>query len=195
MERFKSKDISIMRRAIKKWATSNESPLRARFHYMIFFFLEVFLVLVSFRLHFWFVLRFLSNICFIHKFPCFLRRVISLLTSPCGIACAVCKWVEVEVGGGMGSYGWCEGILGFTRKFLLARDLMYQLDSQFRVPVRLPVPQGTGESISADHTWVKYRNSNWDLTVYPDLHVQTGFIHYCCHNLTQLREYDQVLPP
>ena len=42
-ERYKSKDISIMIRAIKKWTTSHESSQRARFHHMNTFSLTYFL--------------------------------------------------------------------------------------------------------------------------------------------------------
>ena len=41
MERYKSKDISIMKRAIKKWPTSHESSRQAHFHHINIFFLEV----------------------------------------------------------------------------------------------------------------------------------------------------------
>ena len=40
-ERYKSKDISIMTRAINKWTTSHESSRRACFHHINIFFLEV----------------------------------------------------------------------------------------------------------------------------------------------------------
>ena len=40
MERYKSKDISIITRTINKWTTSHESSLRARFHNVNIFFME-----------------------------------------------------------------------------------------------------------------------------------------------------------
>ena len=43
MERYKSKDISVMTRAIKKWTTSHVSLRQARFHHIHIFFLEAFL--------------------------------------------------------------------------------------------------------------------------------------------------------
>ena len=49
----------------------------------------------------------------------------------------------VQMGGG-GLHGWHGGVLGFTRELMLAHNLMCQPDSQIRVPVRIPVPQGTG---------------------------------------------------
>ena len=52
----------------------------------------------------------------------------------------------------MGSHGWIGGVLVFVGKVELARDLMFQPDDLIRIPVRLPVSQGTGESSSADHT-------------------------------------------
>ena len=54
------------------------------------------------------------------------NRVISLLTSLCGIASAVRKWGRGEVG----SHGWCGGVLGFAREFNIAHDLMCQPDSR-----------------------------------------------------------------
>ena len=41
-DRYKSKDISTMRRAIKKWTTSYESSQQAHFHHINIFFLKVF---------------------------------------------------------------------------------------------------------------------------------------------------------
>ena len=109
-------------------------------------------VLVSFHLPFLFGFRFPSDLWFIRQFPWFLRQFISLLTSHV-VLCARCA-----DGGGGGGHGWCGGVLGFARKFKLALYLMCQSDSWFRVPVRIPVPQGTGESSSVYHTWVQYCN-------------------------------------
>ena len=139
--------------------------------------------------------RFLPNTCFIRQFTCFLRRVLSLLTSSCGIAWTVWKWVDVGGEVGWGHMGDVEACFGFTRKFMLARDLMRQLNAWLWVRVRLPVRQGTGVSSSTDNTWVQYSNRDWNLTVYPDLQMQTGFVHYCLHNSTQLCKYDQGFPP
>ena len=62
--------------------------------------------------------------------------------------------------GGGGGHGWRGGVLGFARKFKLARYLMCQPDSWFRVLVRIPIPQGTGGLSSVDHTRVQYYNRN-----------------------------------
>ena len=149
----------------------------------------LFSMLVSLRLPFWFVFRFPSDPCFIHQFSCFLIRVLSLITSLCGIMCAV-----REFGGWGGSHGWHEGVLGFACEFKLAHDLMCQLDSWFRFLVRILILQGTGESIYADDTWVRYFNRGFHLTVYPTPYVQNGFVHFFCHGSTQFREYNQGLP-
>ena len=55
-----------------------------------------------------------------------------------------------QMGGG-GGHGWRGDILGFVCKVNLERDLMFQHDSQFWIPVRIPVLQGTGDSSSAYH--------------------------------------------
>ena len=110
-------------------------------------------LLVSFRLPFWFSFRFPSDLCFIRQFPWFLRQFISLLISRV-VLCARCA----GGGGGGGGHGWRGGVLGFARKFKLARYLMCQPGPWFRVPVRIPVPQGTGGSSSAYHTWVQSCN-------------------------------------
>ena len=96
---------------------------------------------------------------------------------------------------GVGLHGWRGGVLGFLRKVNLSHYLICQPDSQFRIPVRLPVLQGTGESISADHTWVRSRIRDCDLTVYPTPYVQNGFVHFICHGSTQLCNYRQDFPP
>ena len=115
-----------------------------------------------------------SDPCYIRQFPWYVRRSISLLTSPCGTTCVVQEWG----GGGGGWHGWRGGIPGLACKFKLVHNLLCQTDSWYRVPVRFPFPQRTGESISVDHTWVQSCNQDCDYTVYPTPYVRNGFIHF-----------------
>ena len=123
-----------------------------------------------------------SDPCFICQFPCFLRQIILLLPPLCSYVCAVRKWGEG------GSHGWCGVVLGFVFKVKHDYNLMWQPDSQFWMPVRIPVLQGTGVLSSADHTWVRSSNHNCNSTVYPSPYVWNGFVHFCCNSLTQLRK-------
>ena len=86
-------------------------------------------------------------------------------------------------------------VRGCAREIILARDLLHQAEARCRVPVRLPVPQGTGELSSVDHSWVGPRDRNCAQTVNPATHVQNGFIHFRCHESTQIHEYNQGLLP
>ena len=98
------------------------------------------------------------------------------LTS-CVVARAVRKWGGGV--GGVGSHGWHISARGFVQEIILARDLMCQPEAQWQVPVQILVLQVTGESISADHSWVRSNNHNFNSAVYPAPHVRNGFIHIC----------------
>ena len=80
--------------------------------------------------------------------------------------------------GGVGSHVCHGGVLGLSHETMLAHDLMYQPEARCWVSVRIPVPQGTGVSLSADRTWVQSRNRDYDSTIYPDPYVQNRFIHF-----------------
>ena len=133
----------------------------------------------------------MSNPCFIRQFTCFLRQFLSLLSSSCGIVCTVRKWEE----GVRGSHGWCGDGRGLVCEFMLAHDLMYQPKVQWRVPVWLPVLHDTKDSSSTDHMWVWYHKWDWNSTVYPAPHVQNGFVHFRCHDLTQFHNYHHAFLP
>ena len=95
--------------------------------------------------------------------------------------------------GGGGLHGWSIIICGFARIIILAHNLMCQPEARCRVPVWIPVLQGTGKLISKDHSWLQYCNRNCDSSVYPAPHVRNGFVHFFCHDSTQIHEYEQVL--
>ena len=145
-------------------------------------------MLVLLRLSFWVVSRFLTKSCFLLQFSCFLRWILLLLTFLHGTACTACKWC------GVCSHGWCGGVLGSVREVKRACYLAYQPDSWFWIPVRLLVIQGNWESRSAYHTWVRYRNRDWNLTVYPHSYVCNEFVHFRFYSLTQLRKCNQGFP-
>ena len=129
--------------------------------------------------------------------PAFYSKVFSLSGT---IGCH-CLWpcreqVVHEWGrGGEGSYGRKKLIRGFGREIILAHNLLCQPKDWFRVPVWLPVLQGTGKLTSMDHNmWVLLCNRTCDTNVNPASHVQTGFIHFRFHESTQIRKYNRVLP-
>ena len=80
-----------------------------------------------------------------------------------------------------------------VRETILARNLLRQSHNRTLFPVCILVPQRTGEKISIDHTGVQYFNHDCDPTVNPSLHVQNGFLHFRCHELTKICEYNQGL--
>ena len=129
---------------------------------------------------------------------------VSLIFTPNSLATNAPKWFRMRDaqmrwgwGGGdrVGSHGWNGGVLGLVHEAKHACDLTFEPNSQIQTPVWLPIPQGIGESSSADHMWVRYCSRDWNLIVYPPPYVQNGLVPFLCHGLTQLREYDQILPP
>ena len=53
--------------------------------------------------------------------------------------------------------------------------------------LRFPVLQGTWETSSVDHTEIQSLDSDCDPIINPYTHVLNGFLHFLCHNLTQIR--------
>ena len=84
-----------------------------------------------------------------------------------------------------------EGLIFLVRVFNWACSLTCQPDPRFRIPVWILFPQGTGDPISADHSWLGPRNNDWTSTVYPPLYLQKGFFPFIWHDSTQLQEYYQ----
>ena len=118
------------------------------------------------------------------RFPLFLRRILSLLNSPCGTTRAVREW------GGVGG-----GVLGLMCVVTRICNLICQPDSQFRIPVQIHVPQGTGDLSSAYHTWVRSHNRYYNLTVYPPRYVRKCFVYFIFHGSNQFLNYGQGFPP
>ena len=141
-------------------------------------------MLVSFRPPF--LVHFPSNPCLIRQFICFLLQSLELLFSNMWYY----MWGEWVREGEVGFHGWSRYVIALEHKIILARNLMCQPEARCRVPVWLPVPQGTGESNSADHSWVWHSYRDCDEKIYPALHVQNGFVYFCCHELTQSCEYN-----
>ena len=99
---------------------------------------------------------------------------------------STCRTVHGAQWGRRGGYlGWCRGILGLGRVFNRACSLTFQPDSWFWIPVRLLLPQGTGEPSSVDHSWVGPRNGDCDSEFYPPLYLQKGLFYFLCHESTQ----------
>ena len=112
---------------------------------------------------------------------------------PLFVIVCCCTHNALMEGGGL--HGWQIIVHGFAREIILLWDLMCQPEARCEVLVWIPVPQGTGESISTYHTWVWSRGHDYDLTTNPSPHVQNGFIRFCCNESTQICEYNQVFPP
>ena len=126
---------------------------------------------------------FLWNTCFLRQdpvLPWFLHAVLRAVR---------------DEGGREGSLGCLGGILGLLRLFSWVCSFTCQHDSWFRIPLRLPFTQGTGEPRSIDHPWIGPRNGDCDLYIYPPPYLQKGFSHFICHESTQLQEHVQCLPP
>ena len=87
---------------------------------------------------------------------------------------------------------WRRGVSGLVREAILACNFMCQAKDPFRVPVNIPVLQGTGESIYMDLLLLQSCDLDFDLTVYRSLHVRKGLVHLCCHKSTQSGKYNQV---
>ena len=79
------------------------------------------------------------------------------------------------------------------RKIVLAQNLLRQDKAWYRVPVQLPVPQGTGETSSTDHAEVWLRNRDCNPEVDPSTYVWKGFIKFYHHESTQICEYNEGL--
>ena len=73
---------------------------------------------------------------------------------------------------------------------IILRYLLRQYQIWTQLTVRIPVPQGTGETISMDHMGVQSCDQNCDTTINPGMHVWNGYLHFCWHELTQTSKYD-----
>ena len=81
-------------------------------------------------------------------------------------------------------WGGEEGVPRVAEKCLLMCVQNY-FGAQFILPTRGPI-LGTSPAPITSGDWGVV-----DLTVNPELHVQNGFINFCCHELTQISENDQ----
>ena len=134
------------------------------------------------------LVRFPSNTCFILRYPCLLLQNISSVYHH-GLSRAQCA----NEGGG--SHGWQIIVCGFSRKIILACYLMCQPEFQCRVPVQIPLPHGdSGVGICRSCVSMNSR-PQFQITVNPVSRMQNGFIPFFCYELTQIREYNQGLPP
>ena len=66
----------------------------------------------------------------------------------------------------------------YVRKIILARNLLYRAEAQYRVPVRLLVPQSNDKASSTDHVGVKPCHRNWNMDIDPTTCVWNGLIWY-----------------
>ena len=105
------------------------------------------------------------------NFPAFYSKLFLYRLPPCIVMRAMHEWGG---GGGVGFHGCCRSVRGFANEIILGRNLMCQPKAWCQVPVWVPVPQKTGESISAGRSGVFSRDRDFGLNVYPDLHMQMG---------------------
>ena len=88
---------------------------------------------------------------FSHPIPAFYANIPAFCAEiPC-YSCSVCCTARSERVGGWGSHAWRGFIPGLVCVFIQACDLTRQPNSQFRIPVQIYFPQGTGGLSSADH--------------------------------------------
>ena len=106
----------------------------------------------------------------------------AILVPTCGTARGA------RLGGGGGSLGWRGGVLGLIRVLNRAWILTWQPDSRLRIPSWLPFQQWTGETSSADDSWIGPRNGDCDLAVYPPPYLRKGFFPFICHESNKLWE-------
>ena len=152
----------------------------------------LFSMLLSLRLLFWRISSspdFLSNPWLLRQNPCFLRWNTVLPWFLHAVPRTGCATGEGR------SLGWHGGVLDLLRVLNRACSLTWQSDSWFRIPDRLLFPLETREQIPTDHLWIGPCNSAYNLTIYPPLYLLKRFFPFICHDLTQLREYNQVFPP
>ena len=138
-----------------------------------------------------------SNPWFIGQYPWFLLQDISSVCH-CWFSPSVALEITRKVRklGGKGGVTWVAKIVrGYAHGIIMAHYLLCQPKAQFQVPLRLPVLQRTWELISSDFSWVWPCDCNYNPTFNPALHMQNGFIHFCCHESTQICKYNQGLPP
>ena len=57
------------------------------------------------------------------------------------------------------------------RGIILVRNLLRQAEDQYRIPVRLPFPQGTGKASSVYHAIEIPRNRDIDTAIEPSTYV------------------------
>ena len=93
-----------------------------------------------------------QNTCFLHRYPILPRFI---------------REVPHVVHSGGGSPGWLGGVHRLIHIFTWACSLTCQTNSRFQISVRLPLLQGTGEPISADHPWVGLCKGDCNSSFYP----------------------------
>ena len=151
-------------------------------------------MLVHFCLHI--TVQFPSNPCFIRQNTCFLLRYISsvfLRLPPLVFSVHVygkCARGNRKREGGRGHAGG-KTVRTCAREIILGRNLLRQSEALCQVPVWTPVVQVTGEAISADDSWVRPHNRNCGSAIVIATYMWNGFIHFHCHESTQICEYAQ----
>ena len=112
---------------------------------------------------------------FSHPIPAFYANIPAFCAEiPC-YSCSVCCTARSERVGGWGSHAWRGFIPGLVCVFIQACDLTRQPNSQFRIPVQIYFPQGTEGLSSADHMWVRSRDRDCNLSVYPNRTCKRGY--------------------
>ena len=140
------------------------------------------------------LVRFLSNTWFICRYTCFLLQKFPSIY--CCILSQERFTNEARRGGVVLRLHRCKRIVcGNARKFIMVCDIMWQPKAHCWVAFQIPVSQGTWESSSTYYAWVWPRDRNFNPTINTALHVRNGFIHFCCHESTQIYKHDQGYPP
>ena len=106
---------------------------------------------------------FTSNPFFLRRNTFFLRQYPMMPRVLRAVPCVVREW---WLGGGCVVPVLIVGFFSLILYVAWAFILTCHPDPRFRVPARLLLPQGTGETSSTDYLWVGPRNSNFYAPVY-----------------------------
>ena len=109
--------------------------------------------------------------------------------------CIVAHAMMFSLISNLSQQGWRVGVLCLVWKVNCACDLTFQPDYQFWFPVWIPVMQGTGGLSSADRTWIRSCNRDFNLTVYPSPYMRKGLVPFLWNSSTQLHKCNQGFPP
>ena len=82
---------------------------------------------------------------------------------------------------------------GCANENIMDHNLLHEVEAWSWVPFQILVPQGAGEASSEYHVSVQPCYRCYILTINLSMHMQNGFVHFRCQELTQIYEFKQGL--